>query len=81
LIRTLYSQQQIDAHFANASWLQKLRYLVQKEAELDENKVIRINDTVQSFDILMSHEFFKVKSVEEFITHFPEKKLAEHIVD
>ena len=49
------------------------------EADLDETKVIRMNDTVQSFDILESPGYYKVKSVEELIANFPEKSLKDYL--
>lgn len=42
-------------HFANKHDLIKLRYLFKMENEIDEEKFIRLNDTIHSFDFFLSH--------------------------
>ena len=78
LIRSLHGVVELKRHFSNVGMLQKLRYLLIMEPELDEEKVIRINDTVQSFDILESPGYHKVKSVEEFIDANKDGTLLDH---
>ena len=79
LIRTLHGVKHFKEYFRDVETLVKLRYLLEMEADLDETKVIRMNDTVQSFDILESPGYYKVKSVEELIANFPEKSLKDYL--